>query len=77
MTVIEIVAEHLVQHGFGGLVMPDAECGCCLGDLQPCSADFAACKPAYKHANDAGDFVMSKRKDLPTEERDEMIARYA
>ncbi len=48
-TVIEIVAEHIRQNGFGGLVQPDAECGCKLGDLVPCSSDFSQCRPGHVH----------------------------
>lgn len=66
MTVIEIVAEHLRANGFGGLVQPDAQCGCCLGDLQPCGEDFSSCKPAYQHthADRPDEWLMSASKEL-------------
>lgn len=46
-TVIEIVSAHLRTIGADGLVCPDAECGCKLGELTPCSGDFGACQPGY------------------------------
>lgn len=65
MTIIEIVKQYLEANGFDGLVQPDAECGCDLSDLQPCSENFAECRPAYKHPDPTGegDWVMHERND--------------
>ena len=49
MKVIEIVKAHLIQHGFDGLVHPDAECGCLMAEgLQPCGEDNAECEAGYR-----------------------------
>lgn len=67
MNAIEIVKKYLKEEGYGGLVCPQIECGCCLEDLQPCGEDFAECKPAFKHAlkpgDSRGDFLMSTSDD--------------
>lgn len=64
-TVIEIVRAHLVAGGFDGLVLPDAECGCQLSDLQPCGETFACCEPGYKRAdpNNPGDWLMFRDRE--------------
>ena len=43
--VIDIVERYLAKHGYDGLYNPDDECGCYVGDLVPCSADFSKCMP--------------------------------
>jgi hypothetical protein len=48
-TALTMLAEALTAHGYDGLVKPDAECGCEVSDLAPCSGDFGACRPGYKH----------------------------
>lgn len=69
-TILEIVAEHLRDGGFGGLVQGDAQCGCELSDLNPCGETFATCKPAYKHYDPrqgrGGEWAMFLTSDIPT-----------
>ncbi len=48
-TALTILDEALVLKGYDGLVMPDAQCGCEVGDLAPCGNDPSRCRPAYKH----------------------------
>ena len=55
MNVIEIVSAHLIAQGFDGLVSPDTECGCLLGDLAPCCGDVGQCEPGYRGADPGGD----------------------
>lgn len=50
-TALSMLDEALRAQGYGGLVMPDAECGCEVGDLAPCGSDFASCRPGYKHTD--------------------------
>jgi hypothetical protein len=50
-TIIEIISAHLRTIGADGLVLPDAECGCELADLQPCGDDFSKCQPGYRGCN--------------------------
>lgn len=45
--VIEIVSDHLTALGADGLVCPDAECACRLGELAPCDSDFGGCQPGW------------------------------
>lgn len=64
-TVIEIVQEHLRTKGADGLVCPDAECGCMLGDLVPCGSDFSQCMPGWKgppEREDHGEWSMYPSK---------------
>jgi len=50
MTCLDIIIEYLKAHGFDGLVNEDIECGCALGDLQPCASNMSECKPGHKVA---------------------------
>lgn len=47
-TALAIVEGWLRINGYDGLYNWSGECGCVLGDLQPCGADFSQCKPGYK-----------------------------
>lgn len=67
-TVIEILKQHLIDNGFDGLVTDDYECGCGVGDLQPCGDDFAKCLAAYEDPA-TGKFVVSKSEFLNREEK--------
>jgi len=64
--VIEIIAAHLVNHGFDGLVSSDLECGCEIGDLEPCDSVKGDCRPAYRGADLTGynDWAMYLDKDV-------------
>lgn len=55
MRVIEIVAEHLRSRGFDGLFNGDAECGCEIGDLEPCMGGMSGCEPGYKRQDPSGE----------------------
>ncbi len=48
MKVIEIVRAHLEAVRCDGLVQVDADCGCLIDDLAPCSSDFSSCEPGYR-----------------------------
>lgn len=50
-TALTMLEGALKAEGYGGLVLPDAECGCEVGDLAPCGGDFASCRPGYKHTD--------------------------
>lgn len=43
----EIVAAYLKDNGFGGL-FDDAECGCEVSDLAPCTDGWWGCEAGYK-----------------------------
>ena len=45
-TVIEIVRQYLVAHGYDGLY--GDECGCLIDDLCPCGENFGGCRPGYE-----------------------------
>lgn len=64
-TVIEIVAAHLVEQGFDGLVNPDIECGCLRDDLAPCGNIGHDCEPGYRGADETGegDWSMYRTKE--------------
>jgi len=68
-TVIQIVKAHLIEHGFDGLVHPDAECGCLIDDLQPCSEDFSRCEPGYRgvHEDDPNYWAIYRTKEFALE----------
>ena len=44
-TVIEMVAKHLIKHGYDGLYYDD--CGCAVGDLAPCGHINENCQAGY------------------------------
>ena len=46
MTVKEIVADWLKEHGCEGLC--DDDCGCVLDDLMPCGGEYGKCVAAVK-----------------------------
>ena len=48
MTVTDILTEWLKANGYDGLVADDAECGCELKDLAPCSGPWDTCRPGYR-----------------------------
>ena len=64
-TVIRIVAEHLRDNGFDGLVHTDAECGCEVDDLAPCRGDFGSCEAAHRgmSKDEPGEWAMYVSKD--------------
>jgi len=70
MTVGEIIATWLKEHGYDGLCNED--CGCSIDDLMPCGETFNDCRAAYKRkATDeekdeltwGGEYVYSPTKD--------------
>lgn len=62
MTVKEIVAEWLKEHGYDGLYYPDT-CGCLLDDLMPCGESCDHCEPGYKLPGDQdNDFCVGLKK---------------
>lgn len=71
--VIQIVRRQLAADGYGGLVNPDAVCGCTLDDLRPCAGDFADCEGGYKHMDPRqgreGEWRMFRQKDPPSLEQ--------
>lgn len=50
ISVTEIVAAYLLEHGYDGLYLDDGGegCGCTVDDLRPCGEDMSDCKPGYK-----------------------------
>jgi hypothetical protein len=46
VTVKEIIAAWLKEHGHDGLCYPD--CGCGTDDLMPCNSFPGDCEPAYR-----------------------------
>lgn len=53
MTLHEIVAEWLREHGYDGLYNTEGPCGCGLDDFMPCNELGMDCEPAYKRRCDA------------------------
>jgi len=52
--VIKIVKQWLTEHGYDGLVNPDAECGCSIDEICPWTDNhWGDCEPAYKVPADA------------------------
>lgn len=47
MTVRDIVAAWLKEHGYDGLFAD--ECGCTVDDLMPCSETYFNCEAGYKN----------------------------
>jgi hypothetical protein len=47
-TVLEIIERYLRANGFDGLYSLDGECGCELGDLEPCCESVTHCRPGYR-----------------------------
>jgi hypothetical protein len=47
MTVHDIVANYLREHGYAGLCNADGECGCDISDFMPCHDFCGDCEPAY------------------------------
>jgi hypothetical protein len=78
-TVIQIVKAHLESNGYDGLVLPDAECGCCINDggLAPCRENITECQPAYKYLDPdgSGNWVMYPDKDVDEEQVRSAIAQ--
>jgi len=54
MNCLDIICKYLSKNGFDGLCNHDAECGCGLKDIAPCSSDVSFCEPAYDHGPRAG-----------------------
>ncbi len=48
MNIKEIVANYLVEKGYGGLYDADCECGCEIDDLFPCDDVCPDCVAGYK-----------------------------
>lgn len=45
----EIIGDYLEAQGYDGLVHPEGDCACGVGDLMPCDGDFAMdCKAGYR-----------------------------
>jgi hypothetical protein len=72
-TIIEIVAQHLTENGFTGLVNPDIPCGCELSDLVVCQGDFSECRPGHKHMDprpeNIGNWAVFLKQEPPTAEQ--------
>ena len=81
ITVKEIVAKYLAEHGYGGLYCHDTGCGCELADLVPCDNPCDQCEAAYRvkadceHcdsaddcliAHEGADFCMQTEAPAPT-----------
>ena len=73
MRVIEIVNDHLIENGFGGLVADGAECGCEIDNLVPCGSDFSQCQSGYNHQDprpgNEGGWAIWLQKEPPTPEQ--------
>lgn len=54
MTVEEIVAAYLKEHGYDGLYA-DYGCGCEFDDLMPCGDPSSNCAPGYRHESPCDD----------------------
>ena len=74
-TVRGIIDKYLRDNGYGGLVHPDSECGCEVGDIMPCEDQQGECAAGYKHIApetvgylSAGDWVITEEKQAPDEE---------
>jgi len=64
MTVKEIVAQYIREHGYDGLCnewCPDGS-GCSLDDLLRCGAMEPECKPGYKRMVTEDEWVMQEEK---------------
>ena len=67
MTVREIVAQWLRDHGYDGLYH-DGDCGCLLDDLMPCCDSCDNCEPGYKQPGDGdADFYVGPTKEKTDE----------
>ncbi len=44
----------LQENGYDGLIHPDHECGCKVGDLEPCDG-ACGCRPAYRGPDPDGE----------------------
>lgn len=66
MTIKEIIAKHLTDNGFDGLVYP-GECGCEVDDIAPCGEYCLDCEPGYKIRDKSGefDFLITTVKPKP------------
>lgn len=51
ITVLEIILDYLIEHGYNGLVSNDGECGCTLDYFAPCIDNklggIHSCHPRY------------------------------
>lgn len=49
MTVIDIIREYLISHGYDGLYHCNGDgCGCLLDDLVPCGEIYGDCIAGYR-----------------------------
>lgn len=69
--VIKIIENHLTENGFDGLY--NDECGCVLGDFEPCGAIQGTCRPGYRHVHSSGAFVVSGKKHMSEDEIQEVL----
>ena len=52
-SIIQLVEAQLINSGYHGLVNPELECGCRLGELCSCDyPDLTECVAGYEHPND-------------------------
>lgn len=70
ITVLDILDQYLRANGYDGLVNPDAECGCRLGDLRPCASDFSGCEPAYRREHEDGWRMCRRKADAEASKED-------
>lgn len=75
MNVQTIMMEWLKEHGYDGLVSPDAECGCDLEELMVCNGDCSSCLPGYKGPDLTGDYdyLIFKTKAAADHARERML----
>jgi hypothetical protein len=74
MTVLRIITDYLLLHGYDGLWDNNGAegCGCFLDDIAPCGAINPDCKPGHKvWDEDEYSFIISGRES-EEEESDEV-----
>ncbi len=58
MNAIDIVINHLRNHGYDGLCHPDNECGCGLNDFAPCGdGPYPDCQSAKARKLKEGEYA--------------------
>ena len=64
ITVVQIIADWLNDHGYDGLCCDEFECGCPIHDLMMCELNPSKCVAAHKELADDGDWRMFPGKRL-------------
>jgi len=65
-TVIQIITEHLISHGYDGLFNARNDCACVLDELEPCESIGGDCEPGYRVPCDCGDHDYHVQREKPT-----------